>query len=101
MGCDRPVDAGYLFASVMRKSFDRLAPKRAPPWENAGKLGWNYEVVGGSLAGGQLVFAAFEGRQFDPPANVEGEQEGVNARSIENYPTPTCVAAGQSFGFVA
>ena len=64
-------------------------------------MGWNYEVFGESLAGGQLVFAAFEGRLFDPPANVEEEQEGANARSIANYPTLTYVAAGQSSGFVA
>ena len=64
-------------------------------------MGWNYEVFGESLAGGQLVFAAFEGRKFAPPANAGEEREGVNARSIGNYPTLTYVAAGQSSGFVA
>ena len=88
----RPLDA---------EAFRPTRPKERAPMGNAEKLGRNYEVFGGSLAGGQLVFAAFDGRQFDPPANVEEEQEGVSARSIENYPAMTYVAAIRSSGFAA
>ena len=69
--------------------------ERSPPWENAANRGLLCEVFGRSLAGGQLVFAASERMQFDPSFNLE-EQEDIASRIIENCPTLTRVADGQS-----